>query len=176
MNPFKLKTKAEVEEEIRKVREIRVDEECALIFGLGDELVDLIQSQPTREEPVRPPRELTKSEAARLDAELVFETVFDEPLDPLEGLREPFRKIAEEQQRDALEAIVGPSRRAEARSEELVSQEVERQLRLSVHLGRLPGRRPDTGSERLLRYLKAYGEGDAATMRDVVRELLTTAA
>src|SRR5215472_11919336 len=75
---FRLKTKAEVEEEVRKTREIPVDEDVSEICGLGDELVALLRSQPTREEPIPPARPMSKAEEAAFEGRLVFETVYGE--------------------------------------------------------------------------------------------------
>jgi len=171
MNPFKLKTRTQVEEEVRKARE-ESDGEVSDIFGLGDELVDMIRTQPVSETPLAPARPMTKSEATEVEADLISFRLFDEPADPIAQLSEPFRKMAEEQQREDLEKLVGPARAAQTRQERLVSRELERQLRENVLVGKLPGRTPDTGSELLLRFLKSYGENDDAGMRQVVRQLV----
>jgi hypothetical protein len=138
-----------------------------VIAGSDDDIIDLHRAAtPIRDEPAPPSRQLSKSEEHQLEVSLVWEQVFGEPYEVSDLV-----KAAEQ---ESLDELTGPSRAAQARERQLVSSEVEKQLRLSVHLGRLRGE-PDSMSARALRYVRAHAEGDQDTMRDVVRELFTAA-
>jgi len=200
---FRLKTKVEVEELVEKMREIPVDEDVSEICGLGDELVALLRSQPTREEALPPAPDLTMAEAAASAAEIhdleVSVRLFDCSPEELPA-NEHRRALFLEQKREELEKVLGASAAQKAMSYLYGSQaggggepirltgDTVYNLRRSAAIGRLPGRQRDLFSEGLLKALDEHGDdlnvdltqfvrafcaNDERGMREVARRLVT---
>jgi hypothetical protein len=173
---FRLKTKAEVEEEIREARKGSGDALIDEICGLGDPHVELIRSQAVQEERVPPPRPMTKREEAeveeRLDTELTLQRVFGEDSvtelpknmtqrgmflqDQLQGLQKMF---GEERGRAIYEYVYEEGPPA-TRSRLTISPDQEYELRRSAAVGRLPGRTRDVFSEALLKSAQRTADGN----------------
>lgn len=177
-------TKRMIDAQLARTRAIDSDSHLDDVFGVGDELEEMIRSQSVQDTPLVLP-DLTKAEEVRvrvkLDGEEMALRLFNEPLETLPQ-NEFTKRLFLEQKLEDLENAFGkvrgrkvfnnlygqsasgssaPSVSAEgSEGSSVFSPENLRQLARSAHVGRLPGRDPDLVSEALLKYWELHGSDD----------------
>lgn len=133
-------------------------------------------------EPFTPARELTTTETAELNGRLMFSQLYGDRAESSATGVAAIDDLVAEQERAALEKLIGPARRAESALESMVRSIVVKTIgnhsvprRESEREGIIPrlaaAASEENANSPLARFLTSYVKGDRAGMKSVAKEL-----